>query len=211
MNDAQARRRNLPGSDVYRRDQICYVNDVNRKGASGRLLRAGYIMFFNTPIVRHYKDGAPLDFFTWFFNNEYIIDLVRIQVCYEHYLKARFLLAGFVIHEFKKSAQAKKLFRTLHNPKTKLVKIEDLRQDTEFIFHPEEQYNEIEELSDRTLGFSELIKHRTIHSIPENVERILKKHSKHRNMLHYTEAQPRDFDPADIEEVVTHVGATVPP
>ena len=54
-------------------------------------------------------------------------------------------------------------------------------------------------------------KHRTIHSIPENVERILKKHNKHRNMLHYTEAQPRDFDPADIEEVITHVDATVPP
>lgn len=211
MNDAEARRQNLPGSDVYKRDQACYIDDVNRKSAAGRLLRVGYIVLSNTPIVKHYKYGTSLNFHHWYFNHEYIIDLVRIQVCYEHYLKARFVLAGFVVHKFKGSNRAKKLVRTLEDPRTKLVKIEALRRDTEFVFRPDEQYNEIEELSDRTLGFNELIRHHTIHAIPENVERILKEHNKHRNMLHYTEAQPRNFDPADIKEIITHVDANIPP
>src|SRR5215217_8311115 len=114
MNDAEARRQNLPGSDVYRRDQACYIDDSNRKATAGRLLRAGYIIFSNTPIVRHYKYTAPLDFRSWYFDHEYIVDLVRIQVCYEHYLKARALLAGYVVHEFKKPAWESR-FRTLRD------------------------------------------------------------------------------------------------
>jgi hypothetical protein len=99
----------------------------------------------------------------------------------------------------------------LRDPKTKLVLIEDLRRNTEFTFHPEKQYNEIEELSDKTLGFSQLMKHHTIHSIPDNVLRILEEHNKHRNMLHFTEAQPQNFDAADIKEMRSHVDTSVRP
>lgn len=211
MNDSEARKLNLPGSDVYKRDQICYLDDVNRKVTVARLLRAGYILFSNTPIVRHYKHGVPIDFYTWFFTNEYIVDLVRMQICYEHYLKSRFLLAGFVVHHFKQSQRSKELFRTLRDPKTQLVLIEDLRRNAEFTFQPEKQYNEIEELSDKTLGFTQLMKHRTIHSIPENVLRVLGEHNRHRNMLHFTEAQPLDFYAADIKEVIGHVDTSVRP
>src|SRR5437588_11920352 len=91
--------------DVYRRDQICYVNEINRKGSAGRLLRSGYIIFSRTPIVAHLKNQISLDFLDWFFTHEYIIDLTRIQVCFEHYLKAKLLLNGFIVHKPKESSK----------------------------------------------------------------------------------------------------------
>ena len=170
------------------------------------LLRAGYIIFSNTPINTSLQENAaPLDFRSWYFDHEYLVDPVRIQICYEHYLKARALLAGYVVRKFHKPSR----FRELREPDTQLVTIENLRQNAEFIYEPEKQCNEIEELSDQTLGFSGLIALHAIYLTPEHAVNSLLQHKKHRNMLHFTGAQPESFDPAAIRDFIAHIDGTV--
>lgn len=208
MNDCEARKRGLPGSDVYKRDQMCYVNEIGRKVAAARLLSSGYAILLNTSIIKHYKEQLQIDFYTWFFYNEYIIDLTRIQVCFEHYLKALFLLKGFVV-KFKKSG--KQRAENLQDPNTKLVLIADLRSNFEFTYMPNKQYNEIAELSRKTISFDHLIKRTTIQLMPQDVVNVLLQYKEIRNILHYTEDQPELFDPTDIKVLMSYADKSIPP
>lgn len=199
----------LPGSDVYRRDQICYLDETNQKGAAARLLRAGYILFRKTPLVEHFQQNENLDFPIWYYSNEYIIDLTRIQACIEHYINARILLSGFVVHQFKKSS--KPLYDKLKDTSTGLVTIKDLRLNTSFTYISNNQHNEIQELSHTTWGFHKLIELRSIHMMPIPVVVTVIKNNRIRNTLHFTEAEPEDFNPESIKEVITFVESTIIP
>lgn len=195
-------------TDVYRRDQSCYLGERNRKAAAGRLLRAGYIIYARTPIIIHFKNNTPFNFFDWYSTNEYIIDLTRIQVCFEHYLKAQLMLHGFVVHRFKKSE--KKLSDRLKDSKTGLILIKDMMKQVSFIYDAVAQRNYIPQLLEQTLGFGDMIDQAAIHKIPVKVIEILKNNNKIRNVLHYFEAEPEGYDPSALREVIAFTEAVMP-
>jgi hypothetical protein len=78
--------------DVWLRDHIPYVNELNRLGTAYRLAQAGHALIARAPVANALMTGAPFDKLTWLTEYDYIVDYARIAMGYENYVKGLLLL-----------------------------------------------------------------------------------------------------------------------
>src|SRR5438105_2522301 len=100
VTEEEARKQNLPGSDVFIRTQLAYKNEINRDALIVHLNREAYKAFIDTisigqfPLLKKENDIALKDFFgiptpTIMRRLEYLdLDNFKIAAAFEWHLKA---------------------------------------------------------------------------------------------------------------------------
>jgi hypothetical protein len=110
ITEEEARKQNLPGSDVFLRTQLAYKDELNRDALIVHLNREAYKAFIDTitigqfPLLKKEGDAALKGFFnmptpTIHLRLEYIdLDNLKIAAGFELHLKASLLSNDIVIH-----------------------------------------------------------------------------------------------------------------
>jgi len=183
-------------------DHICYLNKKHAKliamnllsGANSmfnRIYRIKHIKRLKRLIKKHLARGLSQDFVVDFkqFNDENLIDSIKICITFENYIKASLLLKGYLIHRIDSRNQTLSKVKHLAEKQRKSpVTISEFKKSAKYEYDSKKQNYRLANLADNTLDFTILLNkkdYKKIGNLPNNIVDILDMKRLERNILHF--------------------------
>lgn len=198
MTEEEARKLNLPGSDVFFRTQLAYKNEINKEALITFLNREAYKAFTDTILIGQYpllQQEAEIQKLDWrifaptiFRQMEYRdLDNLKIAAGFELHLKACLVSKDIVIHLIANKSP----FQELHERQKKTpVYAHELLAIEGFYYNG--KMNILRGLMSKSLGFDQILnspKYRTQLGKHQDFLDIVDDYRNLRNQIH----MPGDF------------------
>lgn len=186
-------------SDIKRNHQIIYYYNFNTKGLAMNLLSFGYKQFVDTYLFKNSvqlkelcanisNDEPPIDILSGFAINQ-LIDSIKIHICIENFVKAIFLLNGFIVHELDSN-----FFKKLHKEQKKRpIKRDEIFSNAEWWENPEIGIEDktlrlqVKGVLSKTLGTNILLSpgYANLIGLSEELLNLVTPYCNYRNNLHF--------------------------
>jgi hypothetical protein len=196
----------------YNADHICYADEQDRKNISCKLLFSAYQLFTKAHRVHHFEDIKQNIYeldeknyenisMAWQFSGEVLLDGIKISTCFENYIKAELLLAGFVIHKIDRNIEQ---FRHLESTqKRRPIRIDEFREMQDYAYDEALHEYYLPGLIPITLDYSLLLNKEAyirVHRIPQAILQLLREYNTTRNTLHFLKGYGDKYDRTLIHE-----------
>lgn len=197
MTDEEAKRQNLPGSDVYKGTHLAYHDDLNRNYAARAFHVEAYKTFFDTILITQFPQlqkearKASLRYFPpMTFRRIEVINLENFKIAtgFELHFKACLLLNNIIIRKIKNKVPFKDLYREQKKrpiDKNELFNIEGY-------YYTGTVGNILRGLSEESLGFKTILNERSYRQALNKTEEILNIAEDYRNLRNQIHL-PGDF------------------
>lgn len=207
-------------TDTFDRNCLCYKDDQNRKWFSAMLLASSARFFQKMYRVQNFEEldyamslagtnhlVEMMDILNAF-TKEALIDDVKLTICFENYMKATLLHAGYLIHIIrpaKTHPQCVGLQALAKRQKDEPILITDFLALDAIVYDSQKTMNILPALSDQTIGISKMLdetKYQTVVRLPINIAEVAKGAKNHRNNIHYLLGEAASYSSQQIDNMI---------
>lgn len=142
------------------------------------------------------------------FTKEALIDDVKLTICFENYMKATLLQAGYLIHIIrpaKTHSQYTGLQALAKRQKDEPILITDFSTLDGIVYDSQKKMNVFPALSDQTIGIGKLLdkaKYQAVVRLPINIAEVAKDAKNHRNNIHYLLGEAASYSSKQIDNMI---------
>lgn len=184
----------LKGKALY--GAACYTNLKTRKWVAVGLLLSSYKIFHESLLIKklkllkanYGKDEKSFKRIAKIIQTikNPIVDITRICICFENYLKVELLLKGYIIHNIDAKVKNKKYKSLAKKQKTQPIRISEIKKKEGLIGKKGNLYD-FESLLETTIGFKTMFSKQAYRNqlrFPAKLFDILEQVNRKRNTLH---------------------------
>lgn len=186
-------------NDISINPQIIYFHPSNAKGISMNLTAFGLKQFMGTTIWKQRQNlktlcenfsesNPPIITQLAQFAHDALLDLIKISILFENFMKSLLLLNGYIIHKLDKN-YFETLYKQQYERPIKFAEIRKIRNweiNSNILLEDEGKKNQIKGILNTTIGMKELLSKEYIAAMnfSENILNICTPFFRYRNNLH---------------------------
>ncbi|MFN6538949.1 MAG: hypothetical protein RM021_021700 [Nostoc sp. EkiNYC01] len=195
-------------------EAACYVDEKKRKWVVLCILKTCYKTLSAASFITRIEElkssfeSGFMEFNNFiygdFLEESFLMNAVKVCMCFENFFKAELLLSDYIIHEIDETVNQGKYIELAQRQQKYPIKISEIKQEEGLLLQQGNEYS-FQSLKKTTIKFNHFLNKKKYYSeiaVPKKLIQILYTLNKRRNTLHYFVTDSYEVSNENIDEFI---------